>query len=218
MDSPAPAVAAALASLLPGECRVAAVAIGASVATLHPEEVAATRAMAPARRVEFAAGRYCARLALAELGYGPLAVPVGPGRAPGFPPGIVGSVTHAAGLAAAAVRRGPGGLGIDLEEASDLPGEVVDRIGTRDEYASAPAGIGQGLWGRVLFSAKESVYKAVSPATSRFIDFPEVRLRSVNGPSLHMTAADGSPDLTVVARLEIRFTLVAGVVLTAAWY
>jgi 4'-phosphopantetheinyl transferase EntD len=171
--------------------------------------------MAAGRRAEFAAGRYCARLALARLGVTPAPIPVGPGRAPAFPPGITGTISHAAGLAAAAVARTPRLLGIDIEAALDLPAEVLGRVCAPAEIALGPDDLPPGVWARVVFSAKESVYKAVAGAAGRFIDFDEVRVTQVAGTRLAVVGA--APDLALVAGLELGFRLAGGVVVTAAW-
>jgi 4'-phosphopantetheinyl transferase EntD len=49
------------------------------------------------RRREFVTTRRCARQALAQLGVPPVPIRPGPGRAPVWPAGVVGSLTHCAG-------------------------------------------------------------------------------------------------------------------------
>lgn len=213
--SPATLLEAALAALLPPGTAVAAISLPAPAMPLPPAEHAATAGMAPGRRAEFAAGRYCARLALARLGVTPGAVPVGQGRAPAFPAGTAGTITHAAGFAAAAVALAPRTLGIDIEAALDLPAEVLHRVCSPAELSLAPAGLATGLWARVVFSAKESVYKAVAATAGRFIDFDEVRVTRVASGQLRV--AGTAADLAVVAGLELGFRLAAGVVVTGAW-
>src|SRR5438067_555135 len=69
------------------------------------------------RRVEFAAGRWCAREALrvcaADLAES--VIEIGAQREPCWPAGVVGSIAHTNGYAAAAVARSADviGLGID---------------------------------------------------------------------------------------------------------
>jgi 4'-phosphopantetheinyl transferase EntD len=208
-------IEAALAALLPPGAGIAVARLPAPDAPLPPAEAAATTGMAPGRRAEFAAGRYCARLALARLGVTPVAIPVGPGRAPVFPPGVTGTISHAAGLAAAAVARSPCLLGIDIEAALDLPAEVRPRVCSPAELALAPPGLAAGLWARVVFSAKESVYKAVAGTAGRFVDFDEVRVTRVAGGRIGVAGTGAG--LSVVAGLELGFRLAAGVVVTGAW-
>lgn len=160
-------------------CGIAGALFPASVATaetsgeeesppLYPEEEAAVARAAARRRREFRAGRVCARAALRALGHPPCAIPVGPDRAPLWPEGVVGSITHTRGLCAAAVarRRDAVGLGLDAERRGAVRRELLARICTEEELAwmertPAPPG---GDWPTLVFSAKESVYKAVQGA------------------------------------------------------
>src|SRR4051794_33065331 len=86
-------------------------------APLHPSEEAGVADAVPPRRAEYAAARECARSALRRLGVPEAAVPAGPDRAPMWPTGIVGSMTHVDGYRAAAVGRAGSwtGIGIDAE-------------------------------------------------------------------------------------------------------
>lgn len=140
------------------------------------EELAALGPTSDRRRQEFAAGRTCARRALAALGMPPVAILPGPGRRPLWPAGAVGSITHCPGYVAAAV--GPAArfasLGIDAEPHLPLPRGVLRRIATGDELAMITALGGPVHWDRVLFSAKESVYKAWHPLAGRGLGFRDV--------------------------------------------
>ncbi|MFI5491563.1 4'-phosphopantetheinyl transferase [Actinoplanes sp. NPDC051859] len=147
-------------------------------AVLHSAEAALVAAAVPKRRNEFAAARHCARIALAELG-----VPAGPilrgeRGAPIWPAGIVGSLTHCAGYRAAAVARDTdvAGIGIDAEVHGPLPSGVLDLVSLppeRDHLADLPPEI---WWERLLFSAKESVYKVWFPRTGEWLGFEEAAL------------------------------------------
>jgi len=84
---------------------------------LHPEEERIVAGAALKRRRDFTLGRACAHAALAELDLdkGPIAR-AGNG-APVWPAGLVGSITHTPGYAAALVARAAdfAGLGVDAE-------------------------------------------------------------------------------------------------------
>jgi 4'-phosphopantetheinyl transferase EntD len=163
-----------IASLFPpGVC--VATGPGEDDAPLHPDEAELAGAMGPARRREFAAGRACARRAIAELG-----VPGGPvlrglRRAPRFPDGVVGSITHTQGFCAAAVARADAvaGIGLDAERDEALSERAAARICARGELAAVSALPGRSpeQWAAVVFSAKESIYKAYFPLTGFFIGF-----------------------------------------------
>ncbi|WP_306317134.1 MULTISPECIES: 4'-phosphopantetheinyl transferase [unclassified Streptomyces] len=147
--------------------------------TLSPREEALIARAVPKRRAEFTTVRSCARDALAALGVPPAPLlPDGRG-APVWPSGVVGSMTHCAGYRAAAVAhaRRITSLGIDAEPNSGLPDGVLETI-ARPEERSALAALPAGgpAWDRLLFSAKESVYKAWYPVTRRWLDFKEASL------------------------------------------
>jgi 4'-phosphopantetheinyl transferase EntD len=148
---------------------------------LFPEEQAVIGAAAEKRRREFATGRGCARRALAALGLPPSPILRGDRGAPGWPPGIVGSITHCAGYRAAAAARSQDALavGLDAEPDLPLPDRVLDAVSLpaeramlRDLAAAAPG----TSWDRLLFSAKESVYKAWFPLTGRWLGFPDAEV------------------------------------------
>ena len=76
------------------------------VETLMPEERTAITSTVPHRAAEFAGGRQCAKAAMSALGVDDAALPVGSGRQPAWPDGVVGSISHTHGycLAVAASR------------------------------------------------------------------------------------------------------------------
>jgi 4'-phosphopantetheinyl transferase EntD len=129
------------------------------------------------RRRDFATVRACARRAMAELGMPPVAILPGPNREPLWPPGIVGSLTHCTGFRAAAVARLPDvpTLGIDAEVHRALPPGVLDKVVVADERRWLRVLAGSGTyWDCVVFSAKESVYKAWYPLTRSWLGFEDV--------------------------------------------
>ncbi len=149
--------------------------------TLFPEEAVAISKAVDKRRNEFATVRHCARKALACLGYP--AVPLIPGErgAPQWPDGVSGSMTHCAGYRAAAVahRTDIASLGIDAEPHAALPDGVLGAIARPEEQRTlerlARAAPGTH-WDRLLFSAKESVYKTWFPLTRSWLGFEDATL------------------------------------------
>ena len=140
---------------------------------LDAERASIAGASAP-RVLEFAAGRHCAREALRALGEPPVAVPRREDRQPAWPPGIVGSISHASGYCGAVVARTSTclGLGFDVEEWGRMRPELWRRIATppEREWLRAQAGEAE-RWATLLFSAKETFYKAQYPRSASFLGF-----------------------------------------------
>jgi 4'-phosphopantetheinyl transferase EntD len=176
------------------------------------------------RRREFITARRCARAALARLGHAPVPIRTGPHREPQWPAGIAGSITHCRGYRAAAVARRDeiASLGIDAEPHGPLPDGVLESVATPadlDELRRLVAADPGVRWDRLLFSAKESVYKAWYPLTGRWLDFLDADLR-VDREAGSFTArllvdgarTDGGPPLGVLAG---RFLVRRGLIVTA---
>jgi len=104
---------------------------------LLPAEAEAVRTAGPRRRAEFAAGRSCARAALATLGVAAGPILPGPAGQPLWPAGVTGSITHCAGYQACAVARAAdvAAIGIDAEPDAPLPAGLIERIATAPELA-----------------------------------------------------------------------------------
>jgi 4'-phosphopantetheinyl transferase EntD len=147
------------------------------IATLFPEERAVIARAAENRRREFTAARGCARAALARLGLPPVPVLPGLRGAPQWPEGVTGSITHCAGYCAAAVTFTSVvvSLGVDAEPDEKLPDdgmlELIARGEERARLAELAASMPGICWDRLLFSAKESVYKTWFPLTGSWLDF-----------------------------------------------
>jgi len=176
------------------------------------------------RRREFITARRCAREALAGLGHPATAILPGPRREPLWPAGVVGSITHCPGYRAAAVARRAdlAGLGIDAERHGPLPEGVEEQV-TRPEERDRLARLAvthPGIhWDRLLFSAKESVYKAWYPLTGRWLGFEEARLSFDPAASTfraEVLAAGGTPFPEFTGRFLIAGELVLTAVVVAA--
>lgn len=149
------------------------------ISALWPEEAKAISRAIPKRQTEFAAGRRAARDALAQLGLAPSAIPQGADRAPVWPAGIAGSISHCAQccIAVAAHNTDYQTLGVDVEPATALDLELVDVICTPSEQAWIADQPNPGLAAKLIFSAKESVYKAQYPLTGKVIGFEAVTVK-----------------------------------------
>jgi 4'-phosphopantetheinyl transferase EntD len=147
-------------------------------AVLFPEEEALVAKAVEKRRREFATARACARSALAAFGVPPVPILPGERGAPQWPPGFVGTITHCAGYRAAAVARARDVLtmGLDAEPDEPLPDGVLAMVslpGERARLRALAAAAPVTSWDRLLFSAKESVYKAWFPVARRWLGFEE---------------------------------------------
>jgi 4'-phosphopantetheinyl transferase EntD len=147
------------------------------LAPLPEEEPLIARSVAK-RRNEFVTVRYCARLALEELGFPPVPILKGEKGEPCWPDGVVGSLTHTEGFRGAAVARHDDvrSIGIDAEPHDVLPNGVLDAISLpaeRAEIANLPAGLHGD---RILFCAKEATYKAWFPVTQRWLGFEDAHI------------------------------------------
>jgi len=147
------------------------------LAAMPEEEPLIARSVAK-RRNEFITVRYCARLALGELGFPPVPILKGDKGEPCWPDGVVGSLTHCAGYRGAVVGRGAvvRSVGVDAEPHDVLPDGVLDAISLpaeRNEMAGLPAVV---HWDRILFCAKEATYKAWFPLTKRWLGFEDAHI------------------------------------------
>ncbi|WP_435850125.1 4'-phosphopantetheinyl transferase family protein [Streptomyces uncialis] len=170
-----------LAGLLPPQVISAEAYTDPPGVFLYPEEEAVITRAVDKRRREFTTGRHCARQALSALGVSPGPLPRGERGAPVWPAGVVGSLTHCDGYRAAAVahRSEVTSLGVDAEPHARLPDDVLDGVTLPTERV-ALAGLERRHprlhWDRLLFSAKESVYKTWFPLTGAWLGFEEAEV------------------------------------------
>jgi 4'-phosphopantetheinyl transferase EntD len=115
------------------------------------------------------------------LGVPPVPILAGDGGEPLWPDGVVGSISHCAGYRGAAVARASevAAVGLDAEPHEPLPAGIADAVAVPEEWAQLDrlAAVRPGVcWDRLLFSAKESVYKVWYPSAGRMLDFDEARV------------------------------------------
>lgn len=147
-------------------------------AVLYPEEETVVGRAVEKRRREFTTARACAREALAQLGQPRQPIPSGSRGEPLWPAGIVGSITHCDGYRACAVARSSdlATLGVDAEPNQPLPDGVLGDIALPEEreWLRHLARQAPGThWDRLLFSIKESVYKAWFPLAEKWLGFED---------------------------------------------
>jgi 4'-phosphopantetheinyl transferase EntD len=170
---------------LPVESEETTLAEDVQIPPPRPEEAAQVARAVRHRRFEYAAGRHCARQALGRLGIPDAPLLNGEDRAPRWPAGVVGAITHTSspsdGYCGVVVARAEEvyALGLDAEGAEPLEDELWRLILTgaeREALGEAPA-TARGRLAKLIFSAKEAYYKAQYPVTRRFLGFHEVEIR-----------------------------------------
>ncbi len=197
-------------------------------APLFPEEWDAVAKARAARRSEFAAGRASARHALSKLGGPAVALPVGPGRAPVWPEGFVGSITHTDDFCAAVLalqlwlrsKR----LGLDAESAEPLTPGVERLVCSAADYPAFADGTGlQAVaWPKVIFSIKEAFYKCQYPLTRRFLNFDAAtvsfaRVQTPQGGAFTVDPSREAGEPEPWPRCSGRWRIVHGLVLSGVW-
>lgn len=137
------------------------------------------------RKAEFLAGRYCARRALALLGVADARIGSGPQRQPIWPGGVCGSISHARQLAVVVVASDAAvyGVGVDVEEelTSKAMAQIQPFVLNADEYAL----LSRVPWRRealvtLIYSIKESFFKAAFPLVQRYFDFDAISLLEID--------------------------------------
>jgi 4'-phosphopantetheinyl transferase EntD len=175
---------------------------------IRPGEFRHVAGSAEKRRRDFALGRSCARAALAQLGHGDAVIAKGDDGAPVWPSGIVGSITHTNGYAAALIgeNRHFAGIGIDAERAGGVTPDLWPRLFTAAEQETLSVQIDPLASATLFFSAKEASYKALALKTALVFREIEIALKQ-----------DGFVAAARGASLSGRCATEKGVVLAAAW-
>lgn len=172
-----PEPGAALGAALPP-----GVALGAAdPLVLHPLWPGETPgACVPARLREFSAGRAAARAAMARLNVAAAAIPAGPDRAPVWPPGLVGSISHCAGACLAVLARDQDfrSLGLDLEPLHPIEADLWPSLLTPGELERLRAcpQARRGLAVLRHFVAKEAAFKAQYRLSGALIGFDALEI------------------------------------------
>ena len=206
---------ALLDGLFPSFVRGVAAHITDGCDSPFPEERDAVAAAASSRRREFVCGRACAHAALQALGRDRGPIGTGDRREPTWPDGVVGAISHAGSLVGAVVARAADarGLGLDIELLEPpldqklqrlllTPGEIFH---VQSLLATEPAAA------KIIFSAKESVYKCLFPRTGRRLDPQEIDVALDPARRRYLAVIAGPRSVTP---LEGSFRLADGYVLT----
>lgn len=142
---------------------------------LMPEEQAAVAHAVPRRRREFAAGRAAARAAMRQMGGGALPVRAAADRAPIWPAGWQGSISHTSEICLACASTAAAALGLDVEQDKALDEDILATICTISEISQI-TGADRGHLAKLIFSAKEAAYKAQYPLTGVLFGFDTLEI------------------------------------------
>ena len=135
------------------------------------------------RRREFAAGRTCARHVLERLGFDAgLTIAKDASGAPVWPGGVVGSISHTDDFCVVCITSHVGefaGIGVDVEKDTPLDPGLMDLIcdEAEKEMCFSTRSMDPYRVAKVIFSAKESIYKCLYPVIRTTLEFHDVRVR-----------------------------------------
>jgi 4'-phosphopantetheinyl transferase EntD len=147
-------------------------------ASLHPLERALVERAVSKRRREFAAGRVYAHRALTRLQVVPGPILSDRHGCPLWPTGTLGSISHTEGCAisVAATSGRVTAVGVDVDRRNNAFSHVVLRHICREEelrWISGLPGMLVPMYGLLLFSIKEAIYKCVYAATGERLGFSD---------------------------------------------
>jgi 4'-phosphopantetheinyl transferase EntD len=148
---------------------------------LHPEELGVLSFKAvPKRRIEFCIGRAAAHSALSKINIKKFPILKGVHNEPLWPKGVVGAISHSGEVALAAVARKEkaAGIGLDIERIDEtIPEDIIKVVCTlrEDDWVnnSKDRKLERLL---MVFSAKESAFKAFSPIMNQFLTYFDTEL------------------------------------------
>jgi 4'-phosphopantetheinyl transferase EntD len=168
-------------SILPAAVAAVDTFVDPPGATLFREEELIVQKAVQKRQAEFTTARWCARQAMERLGRAPSAILSGSRGEPLWPAGLIGSITHCTGYRGAVIAeiQRVTTIGIDAEPNEPLSNGILKAISLPEEQpriATLCRNHPDVHWDRLLFSAKESVYKAWFPLTARWLDFQDASI------------------------------------------
>jgi len=135
------------------------------------------------RRAEYLAVRYAAQRLLRDMNCS-ASVGSAPDRAPVWPAGVCGSLSHTGNCAIAVLAPAAEGrtAGVDIEVFAPVAmKETAELFTTPEERCClAACGIDYETALLIAFSAKESLYKALYPEVGYFFDFDAACLREID--------------------------------------
>lgn len=214
-----PELSHAIARLFPPGVAAAELRGTFARATLLPDEAMLATGFSGKRAADFAAGRACARRALAEFGYARYPLGRNADRRPDWPAAVVGSISHTSGFCGAVVAPAArfDSIGFDAESAREIDPDLWPALFTSLEIswlAALPAAA-RAASSLVVFSAKEAYYKCHFGLSPGWLDFIDVAVTFAAPPARAGTfeVRPARGNAAAVARSG-RYALVGNTVLT----
>jgi len=135
------------------------------------------------RRAEYLASRLLVRSVMAELGIADFTLSSAPDRSPCWPAGVQASLSHSAGVVVVAATRQPCAVGVDVEQlmsetTAQETAELLMNEQERQLLQTLPVSFSAAA--TLLFSLKESLYKALWPQLHQPMDFLDAALVSAD--------------------------------------
>lgn len=191
---------------------------------LWPEEEARIGNAVDKRRREYIGGRTCARRALHAFGLQASAIRSGSRGEPRWPLPVCGSISHADGWCAAAValRTHFQGIGIDIEPAVPLADSLSDMVCTpsEDKFRHVQHESLRDWVAKLIFSAKESVFKCCYPIFRQELEFRDVEIELIPADRDfrmgRFVASVSGLEHTPVLRIDGRFAADVSLLMSAA--
>ena len=144
---------------------------------LNPDELSCVSEAVPKRVREFTAGRILARRTLSAMNVRKSSILADENRCPLWPGGIVGSISHTDDRVGVALARANNylSLGFDIEARGAVTSELQEIVLTKGEKARIE-GNSVPDFATLVFSCKESIYKAVFPLVGEFFEFHDIEI------------------------------------------
>lgn len=167
--------------LFTGDVRTVVAPLIGRLDDLRPEERAQVASAVEKRRREYATGRRLARELLAHFDVHDYPLLNDADRLPIWPENVIGSISHCDACCVVALAEKTDSLrslSVDVEPQTPLEEALWSTIATRPErrWIDSQDTLEPGRLMRLLFSAKESVYKCLFPITRIPLEFSDVQL------------------------------------------
>lgn len=132
------------------------------------------------RKEEYLKSRELAHALFSEIGISDFKLLNDDKRAPIWPSGIVGSISHSSGFAIVAISKEHKSIGIDLEKvmSDERYEKLKDQFLTEEEIKINQ--IDFNLFGTIVFSAKESLFKLIYPLCREYFGFHSAKIREIS--------------------------------------